>query len=110
MSIRKGIGGRVKPDNLGEFLCEDGEFGEQYPGIWEVLARQMYEGNPIKVGRLILYCEPGRVYLCLCDKESGQVAFCSGSSVDEALVSLEGQLQAGTADWRKDKRAGGYSR
>ncbi len=110
MSIREAIAEKVKTGNLEEFLLEDREFGGSYPGIWDVIARQVWKGQAIKAGRLIVYCERGKVFLCLCDKESSQVCFCAGDSVDEALLALERQLQDGTADWRKDKRATPYQR
>lgn len=105
MSIRDSIADRVKTGNLSEFLLEDPEWVGNYPGIWEILARQVWKGQQIQSGRLVIYCENEKVFLCLCDKESRQICFCAGDSVSEALESLERQLQSGKADWRKDSRS-----
>lgn len=88
-----------------DFLVQEDGFAETYPGIFEMLARREYQGKTRKPGRLILYCETDRATLVLCDVDSGNVTFYASETFDEALTGLEGALQAGSCDWRKDKRS-----
>lgn len=88
-----------------EFAFDDEEFSQRWPGIFEILARQYYQGKERAVGRLILYSEPEKATLVLCDRETGQVAFYAASTFVAALEGLEKALQNGGADWRKDKRS-----
>ncbi len=90
---------------LGDFLIDEDQFGEQYPGIFEMLSRCKWKGKSRKGGRLIMYAEPNRATLVLCDAEAGEVTFYASDTFSEALVGLEGALQAGSCDWRQDKRS-----
>lgn len=104
MSILDNVGAPATPQPDQEYLIEDGDFQQQYPGIFEFLARVKYNGRDRKPGRLILYYEPEKAFLCLSDKESGSVAFHAADGLNEALEGLEVRLQAGGVDWRADKR------
>lgn len=89
----------------GDFLIADDPFAEDYPGVSEILTRVRFKGKPRKPGRLVMYAEPSRATLCLCDVDSQQVAFYTANTFTEALEGLERGLQAGSLDWRPDKRA-----
>lgn len=91
--------------NASGFLIDDDSFQEDHPGIFEMITRHSYEGKHRKVGRLIMYAEPRRAVLVLCDVESGLVAFYAKETFGEAFEGLEQALQAGTLDWRKDKQS-----
>lgn len=101
--------GKIKQDRAKvaktDFIVLEDGFAETYPGIFEMLARAEYQGKSRKVGRLILYAEPTRATLVLCDVDAGNVTFYAAETFDEALTGLEGALQAGSCDWRKDKRS-----
>lgn len=88
-----------------EFACDDDGFGDQYPGIFEILARQRYQGNPRKTGKLLFFVDYGKASLCITDVCTGQVAFYKAGSFGEALEGLERALQGGTVDWRPDRRS-----
>lgn len=105
MSILDNVGAPGGPGPESEYINEDEAFQEEFPGIFEFLARVRYHGNDRLPGRLIVYYEPGKASLCLSDKQSGSVAFHAGEGVQEALEGLERRLQGGTVDWRKDKKA-----
>lgn len=96
---------RSKPEATGDFLIADDSFAEEYPGLFEMIARCKYQGKSRKTGRLIMFAEPDRATICLCDQDSSQVAFYAAETFGEALAGLERALQAGTADWRLDKKA-----
>lgn len=104
MSILNDVAKNVKTDVGGDFLHEDENFGTEFPGIFEVLARNRFEGEDRKVGRLILYFEKGHAALCLSDKHTGQVAFIVSECIQSCLELLERKLQDGSVDWRKSKR------
>jgi hypothetical protein len=88
-----------------EFTLESDPFGDDYPGIFEVLCRQKYAGEARQTGRLIIYSEPGKGCCCLCDKQQRIVAFHIADGLTAALEGLEKRLQEGSLDWRRDKRA-----
>ena len=101
--------GKIKQDvkKVGEtdFLIGEDDFSETYPGIFEMLTRRAYQGKVRRVGRLIMSAETNRATLVLCDVDAGNVTFYAAQTFSEALEGLEGALQAGSCDWRKDKRS-----
>ena len=105
MSILDKMQQSQKEPVRGDFLLVDDPFAESYPGVFEVLARGKYKGKARKPGRLVMYAEPSRATLCLCDVDSQQVAFYTSEGFIEALEGLEKALQDGSLDWRPDKRA-----
>lgn len=107
MSIIDKIASGGNRNGVGEFTVEGGEFQEEYPGLFEVLARDKSRGKDRQTGRLVMYTEIGKAVLCLCDRETGQVCFYAADGLSEALRGLERALQAGSADWRRDKREAG---
>lgn len=104
MSVLDKIGKDGQDPVKGDFLIGEDSFGEEYPGVFEMLARRTYEGHSRRPGRLIMYAEADRATLVLCDVDAGKVTFYASSTFGEALEGLERALQAGTCDWRKDKR------
>ena len=88
-----------------DFIVKEDDFSETYPGIFEMLTRRAYQGKARKPGRLILYAETNRATLVLCDVDAGNVTFYASETFSEALEGLEGALQGGSCDWRKDKRS-----
>lgn len=88
-----------------DFIVQEDSFAADYPGVFEMLARREYQGKSRKPGRLILYAETDRATLVLCDVDAGNVTFYAAETFSEALEGLEGALQGGSCDWRKDKRS-----
>lgn len=105
MSVVAKIASGVKRDDTAEFAIGECGFGEEYPGIWEFVARQVYKGNPRATGKVVLFVDGGKATLCLIDRGTGQVSFYTAESVAECLVGAEKALQAGTLDWRMDKKS-----
>ncbi len=101
--------GKIKQDRdklaKTDFIVLEDGFAETYPGIFEMLARRAYQGKARKPGRLILYAEQDRATLVLCDVDAGNVTFYASETFSEALEGLEKALQAGSCDWRRDKRS-----
>ena len=89
----------------GDLGCGSDGFGDDYPGIFEILATSRRKGKVRETGRLSLSVDCGKACLCLTSKEAGVCAFYRAEGFSEALEGLERQLQAGTADWRKDRWA-----
>lgn len=105
MSVLDNIERSQKEPVRGDFLLADDPFADDYPGLFEFLARGKYKGKARKPGRLIMYAEPSRATLVVCDADSGQVAFYTSDTFAEALAGVEKALQAGSLDWRPDKKA-----
>lgn len=104
MSILDSISSGGQPEELGEYGLAECEFASQYPGIFEFLARQMYQGQERQLARLLVYAEHGKATLCLLERHSAQIGFHVAESLSEALEGLEKRLQQGTMDWRPDKK------
>lgn len=105
MSVVGKITAGVKRDESAEFALPECAFTEDYPGLWEFVARQVYQGSPRDTGKLVFFSDGGKATLCLIDRCTGQVAFFTAESLDEVLVGAEKALQAGSLDWRTDKKA-----
>lgn len=104
MSVLDNVPDKAGPNNGAEFACEGGGFEDQFPGLFEIIARQRYQGNLRKTGKLLIFCDCGKASLCVTDVASGQIAFYKSDSLQAALEGLERALQSGKADWRPDKR------
>jgi hypothetical protein len=105
MSVVAKIGVGVKRDESSEFALDECGFTEEYPGIWEFIARQIYQGAARATGKLVFFSEGGKATLCLIDRCTAQVAFFTAETLAEALVGAEKALQEGKLDWRNDKKA-----
>lgn len=109
MSVLDRVPRGTQSNDSDEHAFSECDFATEFPGLWEFIARQRYEGNPRATGRLLIYADNGKATLCLMDRWTGQVAFYASDNVSAALVGVERGLQAGTLDWRKDKK-GSYRR
>lgn len=88
-----------------EYLHYDEECQGEYPGLFEFLTKVLVEGHPRPASRLVVYYEEDKACLLLTDPHTCQILFHHDDSFHEALTSLEKRLQAGTTDWRKDKKS-----
>lgn len=105
MSVVAKITAGVKADASAEFAVDECGFSEEYPGVWEFITRQVFQGSPRATGKVVFFVEGGKATLCLIDRATGQVAFFTAGTVSDALVGTEKALQGGTLDWRVDKKA-----
>lgn len=90
----------------GEYGVQEDTFQDEYPGIFEMIARIQYLGKARKPARLLIFLDDDKASLCLTDKATGKMCFYKSNTFAEALCGLERALQAGTVDWRKDRRQG----
>lgn len=109
MSILGNVGSGVNPSDDDDYLVSDDLFSTEYPGLFEFLARIRIDGKPRRPGRVVLYYDSGKANLCLSDKHTGSCSFHADEGIQEALEGVEKRLQEGKMDWRKDKRARGYT-
>jgi hypothetical protein len=105
MSVVAKIKAGVKRDDAAEFALDECGFRDEYPGLWEFVARQAYQGSPRATGKIVIFTEGGKATFCLIDRNTAQVAFFTAESLADALVGCEKGLQAGSLDWRVDKKA-----
>lgn len=105
MSVVAKIKAGVKEDVSAEFALEECDFQTEHPGMWEFVARQSYQGSPRATGKVVIFTEGGKATLCLIDRNTGQVAFFTAETLAGALLGCEKALQAGSLDWRLDKKA-----
>lgn len=105
MSILDKIPERSKAASEVEFALPECGFSAEYPSLWEFIARQAYQGGPRQTGKVVIFTDAGKASLCLIDRFSGQVAFFTADSLDEAVRGAEKGLAEGSLDWRNDKKA-----
>jgi hypothetical protein len=86
-----------------EFAFRSDGFGDEFPGINELLSRERLQGKPVRTCTLQIFAQDGRAVVCLSDRHRARKAFKSGESVSEALSSFEAALWDKTVEWRSDK-------
>jgi hypothetical protein len=87
-------------------LAVAGSWGQSYPLLWQFLAANQYEdGESRATGTMLIFVEQGKVKLCLADRECNDVAFVTGSSVDELLKKANEGLRTQELDWRPSRRS-----
>lgn len=104
MSVLDHVPAKGESSNGAEYACDGGGFDDDYPGLYEIIARQRYKGNLRKTGKLLIFVDCGKASLCVTDVAGGQIAFYKSNSIGEALTGLEQALQSGKVDWRPDRR------
>lgn len=105
MSILDKIPERSKAATEVEFALPECGFSAEYPGLYEFIARQTYQGNPRQTGKVVIFADAGKASLCLIDRFSAQVSFFTANSLDEAMRGADKGLAEGGLDWRQDKKA-----
>lgn len=105
MGILDNVGAAAPLDENREYQCEDDLFSTEYPGLYDFLAKVRNNGKYRKAGKMLIYYEPERVQILLIDKNTKSCAWHASKSISEALESLERRLQAGSVEWKYDKRA-----
>jgi hypothetical protein len=91
------------PEDTHGYAIPSDHWGEEFPGIFEILAKMEFAGKNRKLGRLTIKVEPGGATIGLFDDHSGQMTFYTDVTVTEALRGLERAITGGTADWRKSR-------
>jgi hypothetical protein len=104
--VSGGEGGRPG----GEFAFQDERWRHRYPFLWEFVARIRWAVSPGDGESTQTEREPGSMIIfvddlcllkaCLSDKETQQVAFVSGDSLEGLLEALEKGLRDDRLDWR----------
>lgn len=92
-------------DRAGVPVGNEGLFREaaRFPAIHDFLTCTSVEGRKREASSLIMFVEDGQPKVCLSDRDQGRVCFHTGEGFQDALESLEANLQAGVVDWRKKK-------
>jgi len=92
-------------DDENEFVwVNDDEFAKKWPMLHQVLWAKSAYGKPREAGRLNVFCDEGKIKVCIACPTEGQVAFATIESLDSLFVKLEFMLQQGRLDWRADKK------
>lgn len=86
-----------------EYETEDPDFSNEFPSIYEWLARVVLEGKPREGASLTLKFRDAGVSLCLSGATEKVVGWHQGKTVQEALEGLEQRLAASKMDWRPRK-------
>jgi hypothetical protein len=60
------------------------------------------EGKDRETSTLGIFCEPGKVVVCINDRHTDLRAFYASESFHEALEGAEKAFQHETLDWRKN--------
>jgi len=90
---------------------ESDGLGVLRPAIWEYLVSERWEdGTARRTSTMTIFVEEGRVKLCLNDRQGQRSLWVSGATLLDALDALEGHLEQGTGDWRRNRVQGGRQR
>lgn len=103
MSILDDVGVGVKRSEGQEFETEDSQFFDEFPGIYEWLARINLRGAEREPASLTIKYLCGGVSLCVSAPAEGVVGWHQAKTIQEALEGLERRLQDGKMDWRERK-------
>lgn len=73
--------------------------------LWEFLSVTVIDGKPRQTSTMSLWVSEGDITLCLNERDAGLSMYSGGSTLEEALESLERKLNSESPEWRK-----GYAR
>lgn len=80
---------------------EHGSTLSSLPSLYSYLTDSKWEdGSPRELATLMIFAQDGRWKVCLSDKATGRVCFLSGTTIEEALLSLDEGLGTDEVDWR----------
>lgn len=100
MALSKPVSAASGPNALGASAGSD--CATLFPCLWEyVVSAQWEDGTPRVTASLLLFAEDGWFKLCLNDRACDRSAWASGVTPEAAFSSLEGQLAAGSVEWRR---------
>lgn len=86
----------------------DADFQRRWPAIHEHLSLTEHDGGETRAtSSLTLFCEDGRLKVCLSDKDNGRMAFASADTFQGLLDLLEAGLVTGSMDWRVSRTPSG---
>ncbi len=93
---------QAKSRNGSLALCD---LGKAMPTLVAFLSDATYEDLSARIpGSVTIFCPTeGGMRLCLNDKDTGECAFVSGSSLTELLMRADDGLATGSLDWRAGK-------
>lgn len=104
----RGLGGVQNRSGTESVPAKDEAFAKKMPTLWEFLSAKAWEdGTERETGTILVFVEDGLVKVCLCNRDTGHVAFVSAKSFSGALESVEKHLAADTVDWRLSRAAKG---
>lgn len=79
------------------------QVNEKLPAIREYLETNRWPNGDERItSTLTVYCDDGVYKVCLNDRQEGQSLWVASECLWDALETLEGALQGGTAEWRKN--------
>lgn len=111
--VRTSVAGVKRPPvdpgpGAGLGMAMDSLFVLGHPTLMSYLNDVVYEtGERRRTSTLTIFCEGGRMKLCLSDRDTNRTAWATGESLEDALASLELQLESGRADWRESRPESG---
>ncbi len=78
---------------------------EAYPALIEFLTCcEWPDGAARKPGTLLIFCDEGRLKICLADRDQEVVLFLSVDGLFVALEACDDALRAEDGDWRPSKK------
>lgn len=101
MSSLSDFKGRVKGREGEEYEAPDEEFQNEYPALYEWMARVVLKGEMRAVATLTIKFRDGGVNLCLSAPSEGVVGWHQAETVDMALRGIQNRLEASKMDWRE---------
>jgi hypothetical protein len=75
------------------------------PLLWEMLTASFYDdGSKRYRSTVLLICDGEAAKICLLDGDIGRQAWSTGETIEQALETLEDQLQRDAVSWQPGKK------
>jgi hypothetical protein len=81
------------------------ELAKDCPALYEYLTLNRFpDGGERQVATLVLFIEEGRWKGCLSDRETDRTLWKVGDTLGDLLLSMDQEIQEGSAGWRRSSR------
>ncbi len=91
-------------DGVVEYKC-DPQFFSRFPNLNDILFATESGGQPREPGKLLIFCDEGKLKVCITMPSEGLCAFLVIDSLDILCPSIEEAARKGNLDWRRDKKS-----
>ncbi len=82
-----------------------GELFSHLPLIWEMMTASRYDdGTKRHRSTILLVADGEAAKICFLDGDIGRQAWSTGETFEQALATLEEQLERGSVSWQPGKR------
>lgn len=89
-----------EPEEALEWLWTNNNFRDNYPAVYELLAKGTWHGEPRKGGTLTLFIVGGRLKVCFADRHTSHAFYAIVDASGDLWGELEGILAGEHEPWQ----------